>query len=1152
MTKEHTDAMQWNADSRAGLLESLASAFLVTLLLGLAGSLATLQAHAQAVSATLVGTITDSTGAGVVGAKITILEVATGVSRTGATNESGNYTFPDLTPGTYAVTVEAKGFKKVTRPGVDVVVNTTTRVDLGLQPGSTTETITVTAAPAILQTDRADVSTNLESHVIQSMPLSVNQNFQSLLTLVPGVGPPVFQHSQFFNAASSIQTEVNGQPREGNSFQIEGIDDDQRTGLLQILIPPAQAIETVDVSTGNFEAELGRAIGTVSNVIIKSGTNKYHGMATWFVQNSALNARAYFNKTVGHLTYNYFGGGLGGPILKDKLFFYADFFRSPDHEANSNILTIPPPQWYTPNAEGNIDLSGPLQASGKGQIYDPATGNPDGSGRTPFPNNQIPYSRVNPVSISLMKLLPAPNANLATTTTSPSNNFSINLPFQKTTNRYDIKVDYQITQKDHLSGRVNYQGIDVYQAPAFGAAGGGPANGAFSGTGTQDTYSSGLNYDRAFSSTLLTEARFGVAHYGNSATPTGYGTNYATQIGIPGVNISPFTSGQVGIIMADFNTNPLIGYSPSLPWIRTETNIDAVNHWTKIINNHTLKFGVDLRRVRDDLLQDQTFSPRGAITFMENNTSEPGAQTNIANEMASFLLDVPQQSGRDINTYFPAFRAWWLFAFAGDKWQVTPKLTADLGLRWEFYPPATPKNAGGFSNYDPTTNSLVIAGLASNPSNLGINTRYTYFAPRVGFAYRATDQTVVRGGFGISYNPFEDNTYAYNYPVRANNSFQQLNAYQPALLNDGSPATFQAGFPAPVPIPIPASGIINPAPISQAYVVIPKDYHNPYVMSWNLTVQQALPAQFSLQLAYVGNRGVHIGASQNINLPPALGLGTKGQPEYIAFGRSAATTVYFLGYSSNYNSLQVQLNRRFANGLGSLTSFTWGKGLGYQTVDDANLLFWLDQRHNYAPNDFDHRLNFEQSLIYELPFGPGKQWLSTGVASRVLGGWSLGAIISVYSGLPFNVTANGGTINTPGQQQMANLVGGYHVLHHIGPGNQWFDPKAFAQPTGCPKTGPCPIVYGTTMGDVSRNRYYGPGYIQNNVSLFKTFPLRESLSLVMRADAFQLSNTPQFASPSSSITSTTFGQVTSTVGSGTGVNGIGGGRSLQFSATLSF
>jgi hypothetical protein len=1116
-------------------------------------------AWGQAVSATLLGTVTDTAGAAVPNATVQIQENATGITHKGITNDSGNYTFPNLTPGTYAVSVTADGFKKETHASVDVVVNTTTRVDLSLQLGSATETVVVTGAPAIMQTDRADVSTNLESHTLESMPISVNQNFQSLLTLVPGVGPPVFQHSQFFNAASSIQAEVNGQPREGNSFQIEGIDDDERTGLLQILIPPAQAIQTVDVSTSNYEAELGRAIGTVSNVIIKSGTNQFHGLATEYVQNSEFDARSYFNKGVGHLAYNYFGGGVGGPLIKDKLFFYADYFRSPDHEANSNTLTIPDPKWYTPNTAGFIDLSGPLQSSGKGQIYDPDTGNPDGSGRTPFPNNQIPYSRVNPVSINLMKLLPAPNENLSTSTTSPANNYFITLPFQKTTTRYDIKIDYQITQKDHLSGRYDHQGITIFQAPAFGAAGGGPANGAFSGTGTQGTYSSGINYDRAFSSTLLTEARVGVAHYGNSATPIGYGTDYATQIGIPGVNISQFTSGQVGIFMSDFtgSSNPaFIGYSASLPWIRTETNIDVVNHWTKIIRNHTVKFGVDLRRIHDDLLQDQTFSPRGAITFSENNTSEPGASTNIANEMASLLFDVPSQTGRDINTYFPAYRDWWLFSFVGDKWQVTPKLTADLGVRWEIYFPATPKSAGGFSNYDPTTNSLVIAGVGSNPSNLGLNTRYTNFAPRLGFAYRATEQTVVRGGFGISYTPFEDNTYAYNYPVRANNSYQQLNSYQPALLSNGAVATFQAGFPAPVPIVIPSNGIINASSSSfltnQSYVVIPKNYRNPYVESWNLTVQQALPAQFSLQLSYVANHGVDIGAAQNINLPPALGLGTAGQPEYIAFKRSAATNVYFLGYSSNFQSLQVQLNRRFANSLGMITSFTWGKGLGYQTDDDGGLLFWLDQRHNYAPTDFDHRLNFEESLTYQLPFGPGKRWLSSGITSSLLGGWQIGAIVSLYTGLPFNVTANGGTINTPGQQQMANLARGYHVLHGIGAGHNWFDPTAFAQPAGCPKTGACPLEYGTTMGNVGRNAYYGPGYIQDNLSLFKTFPIRESVSLEMRADAFQLSNSPQFASPSSSITSTTFGQVTSTVGSGTGINGIGGGRSLQFSATLRF
>src|SRR6202167_4504433 len=609
------------------------------------------QARGQAVSATLLGNVTDNTGAAVSNATVQILESATGIPHTGKTNGDGLFTFPDLTPGTYTVSVESPGFKKETRENIDVVVNTTTRVDLALQPGNVTESVIVTSAPRIMQTDRADVSVNIESHTLQSLPVAVNQNFQTLLTLVPGVGPPIFEHSQFFNAASSIQTEGNGQPREGNSYQIEGIDDDERTGLLQILIPPIQAIQTVDVSTSNYDAELGRAIGTVSNVIINSGTNQFHGSASEFTQNSEFEARAYFNTGVGHLVYNYFGGGVGGPIIKDKLFFYADYYRSPDHEANSNILTIPPQQWYTPNGAGFLDLSGPLQSNGKGQIYDPDTGTASGAGRTPFPNNQIPISRVNPVALNLMKLLPAPNANLGTNLTAPTNNFSINLPFQKTTNRYDAKIDYQLTYKDHLSGRYNRQDVTTFQAPAFGAAGGGPAQGAFAGTGTQGTYSTGLNYDRAFSGTLLTEVRIGVANYGNNAIPTGYGTDYATQTGIPGVNISQFTSGQVGIFMQDFTnstTNPMIGYSASLPWVRAETNIDGVNHWTKIIRNHTVKFGVDVRRVHDDLLQDQTFSPRGAITFAENNTGELGGpQTNVANEMASFLLDVPQQVGRD-------------------------------------------------------------------------------------------------------------------------------------------------------------------------------------------------------------------------------------------------------------------------------------------------------------------------------------------------------------------------------------------------------------------------------------------------------------------------------------------------------------------------
>ena len=1132
----------------------------------------------QAVSATLVGTITDKSGAIVSNATVTILESATGIVRTDVSNSSGNYTFPDLTPGTYTITVSVQSFKKETRAGIDVAVNTTTRVDIALEPGNVSETVTVTGAPPIMETDRADVSTNLESTTLSTMPVMVNQNFQSLLTLAPGVGPPVFQHSQFFNAASSIQTEVNGQPRMGNSYQIEGVDDDERTGLLQIMIPPEQAIETVDVATANYEAELGRAIGTVSNVILKSGTNEFHGLATEYVQNSAVDARAYFNPSVGHISYNYFGGAVGGPIKKDKLFFFGDAFRSPDHEANSNILTIPSPIWYTCNASGYIDLSGALNTStGAGQIYDPGTGNSSGQGRKPYPKNQIPCNAsaagaegvvtyADPVALKLASLMKAPNnGNPATWTTSAvSNNYSANLPFQKTTNRYDSKIDYQVTPKDHLSYRYEREDVTVFQAPVWGSTGGGPAQGAFEGTGTQHVYSTGLNYDRAFSSSLLTEARFGVAHYGNSALPTDYGSNDATNSGVPGVNISSFTSGQVGIFMTDFNSNPIIGYSASVPWVRVETNVDAVNHWTKIFRNHTFKFGADVRRIHDNLLQDQTYSPRGAIQFHEGNTScsncssSGGATaTNIGNEMASFLLDQPYLVGRDVNTYFPRYHQWWVFAFGGDKWQVTPKLTLDLGLRWELYPPATPGTAQGFSNYNPTNNTLVIAGVGSNPSNLGMQTRYNYFAPRVGFAYRVSENTVVRGGFGLSYAPYEDNTYAYNYPVRANNSYNQLNSYGPALLANGSPFSFAGGFPAPVPVAIPSNGIIQantPQLLAQAEFYIPLNYHNPYVDSWNVAIQQALPMQFNMQLSYVANHGTHIGVNQNINLGTALNQGAAGYPLNIAFKKTAAVNEAFLGYSSNYQSLQAELNRHFTGNLGVTTSFTWGKGLGYQTGDDGNLYFWLDQRHNYAPNDFDHRLNFEESVIWVLPFGPHQRWLNSGAVASILGGWRLSGILSMYSGLPFNITANGTNLNTSNEPQQANINGSFRTPHGIGPGHSWFDTSAFSQPIGC--TGavgtPCPLVYGTSVGNVSRNRFYGPGYIQNNASLFKIFTLHESWELEGRVDAYQLSNSPQFNNPTGSFTSGTFGQVTGTLGSGTGINGIGGGRTLQLSATLRF
>src|ERR1035438_4143076 len=482
--------------------------------LRLLGALALLMAVAaaagwsQVVNATLLGTVTDASGAVVPNAKVTVTETQTGINHTAQTNESGNYVVPYLSPGVYSVVVEANGFKNVTQKNISLQVDTTTRVDTQLQPGSLSESIEVTALAAILQTDSASTGVKIERAMLEDVPLiSANRNFQSLLSLAPGVAPVQEQHSQFFNASSSLQTEVNGQARQGNNFMIEGTDDNERTGLLQIYIPPIEAIQTVDVSVTNHDPEFGRATGAVVNVLLRSGTNSFHGAAYEFLQNSDFNARSYFNPSVGHLAYNYVGGNLGGPIKKNKLFLFTDYLRVMDHEANTNNVEIPPNTWRTGDLSGAATI-----------IYDPKSGNPlDGTGRTPFPGNLIPPTSINAVSTKILALLPPTNQNF--TLASPTNNYYAALPYQKTADSIDEKIDYNITDKDRLSERFSYSKPVVFQAPLFGMAGGDGPGGAFMGAATQTTYSTGLNYDRIFSPTLVSELRLGISYYHNEALP---------------------------------------------------------------------------------------------------------------------------------------------------------------------------------------------------------------------------------------------------------------------------------------------------------------------------------------------------------------------------------------------------------------------------------------------------------------------------------------------------------------------------------------------------------------------------------------------------------------------------------------------------------
>ena len=1091
--------------------------------------------YSQAVNGTIVGTVTDSSGAVVPNAKVTVAEVNTGVNRSSQSNESGNYTFPDLAPGQYAVTVESTGFKKETRKDITLTVNSTNRVDIQLTPGNVSETIEVTGAPPMLQTDRADTGAQLETVQTASLPLGTQRNYQSLLNLVPGTTRASFQHSQFFNAASSLQTEVNGQMRQGNSYQIEGIDNNERTGLLQIMVPPVEAIQAVDVSTSNYEASLGRASGANTNVLLKSGTNEFHGAGYEFLRNSAFNARNFFDASVGHLAYNYFGGNIAGPIKKNKIFFFGDFLRITDHEANTNLGTIPPSSWRTGNLSSGLTLSGPVV------VYDPSTGNADGTNRTPFAGNIIPTTRISPIATKIMNLVPAPN--LTGSESAPTNNYFALLPYTKDTNSFDVKIDDAASDKGRLSGRFSYARPVTFQAPIFGNAGG-FAQGAFQGTSIQKTYSMGINYNRIFSPTLISEFRVGVAHYHNDAHQTDYGTTASSAVGIPGVNIDSWTSGLASININGGFSTPMVGYVNSLPWSRAEANISVVNSWTKTISNHTLKWGVDYRRLRDDLLQTQTINPRGLFNFNTAQTSlNPGAggtapKTGLVNNMASFLLDQPSDGGRDIAAYFPALRAHQFFAFVQDKWQVSSKLTLDFGLRWEFYPPPTPRFPVGFSNYNPVNNTLVLAGVGGNPMNMGMQKNWKFFAPRLGLSYRMNSETVIRAGFGVSYTPFPDNTYAYNFPVKQNNQYSLgANAYAPGVTPLGT-FSMASGFPAPQLAVIPSNGIITNPSLTQSNIVIPLNYKNPDVQSWNVSIQRSLPLHFTLDAAYVGNHGVRSVATYNLNVPTTMdqaGIGVNGRPEYQQFKRTADTTQYFAGYSTMYHGLQIKINRRFTNGLAITTSYTLARGMSFQTGDDGNIWNYINPRRSYARTDFDRHQSFVQSYVYDLPFGVGRKWLNHGLAAKTIGGWQLNGILTLMTGLPMTFGANGNSLNTPGATQTADQVAEVTKLYGINTaakgGSPWFSTSSFVQPTG------------VRFGSSGRNTLSGPNFFNADLSIFKIFNFTEKINMEIRGESFSVTNTPQFSRPTTDVSNANYGYVT-------GVDG--GARGLQLGVKVKF
>ena len=509
-----------------------------------------------------------------------------------------------------------------------------------------TETVEVVQETPLLQTDRADTGRNIEGRLVQELPLGLSRNFQGMWATVPGSVTLSRPHSQFFNPQDSQETKFNGQSRLSNNVQIDGLDNNHRTGLLTVLIPSAEAIDSVNVTTSNFDAEFGRAGGSVTTVVMKSGTNQFKGSVFAFANNESTQAKNSFASATSvkpETKYQQFGATLGGPIIKDKLFFFTDYQRTVDNLGQLRRVVIPPAEWR------NGDFS-----SASTKIYDPATGNADGTGRTPFPGNIIPTNRLSPVALNILAKIPQPNIPGAA-----FGQVNYELPSserEKTTNAFNVKLNYNPTSSDQMSLRFSYQRPEIFVPGTFGELGGAGAD--FAGTGYQNTYSAALTWTRTLSQSLIMEWRAGYMKYHNEALSTGTGLDSSTEVGIPGANYDEFSSGISRISIGNGFTDPMVGFSPSLPWDRGEETFSVVGMLTKITGNHTVKVGTEVRHNEDFLLQIQDAGGvRGQFQFNGARTSIPtdsAATSGIANSFASFLLDAPSLVQRDIKVTRPA------------------------------------------------------------------------------------------------------------------------------------------------------------------------------------------------------------------------------------------------------------------------------------------------------------------------------------------------------------------------------------------------------------------------------------------------------------------------------------------------------------------
>lgn len=1160
---------------------------------------------AQVDAGAISGTVKDPSGGVIPGVKVTIANEDTGLSTSTTSGSAGEYIFSPVKIGRYSVSAEMKGFQKVQQKNVTVDVQERVVVDFTLAPGQTMETIVVNAEPLVLQTQDASVGQVIREHTIDALPLN-GRNYIFLAQLSAGVTQDQ-QDTRGLGASGSFA--ANGLRPAQNNYLLDGIDNnvelvDFLNGTHFVVRPPVDAIQEFKIQTNSFSAEFGRSAGAILNATIKSGTNHLHGTVWEFLRNDKFDAANFFENAggipKGEFRQNQFGGSIGGPVIiphlyhgKDRTFFFFDYEGTRIRQAVPYTSTVPT---ALERSSGYTNLSELLTQGGTqtdvlgrttplGQVFDPSTTRPVIAGqvdpvtgltanstgfvREPFPGNIIPANRLDPNAIALLNLFPAPN--------NPSlfSNFTSNPVLRVNANQFDARGDQVIGAKDQMFVRVSYSDSPEFiPGPFTGIADGGSFS---AGDQTAKSWNIALSETHTFSPVLVNEARIGVNRIATTRVQpfSNELSNIPSQFGIQGVPQVPSNGGLGSIFITGLNT---LGSNQFLPSIENSQTSQYMDNLTKVWGNQTMKFGFEHQHLRFTILQPP--SGRGAWSFSGVYTEVPsqgGGNTGLAQMLlipirgtvpgaSDFVggADNVQASnyantdmGRDYNA-----------AYVQDDWKVTPKLTVNLGLRWEYFGQIV-ERYGAQTNFQPaaapgaTSTFLLterrcsapfsadfkaaaaadnISIVCSNVGGLG-QSQKTNFGPRIGLAYRMTPRFVVRGGAGMFYGGFENSvveTYV-DFPFQFNLSYPSLAPNLPITFANGAIATLETGLSALVPI---TSAVAEPAGSS----LIGEDYHlkSPYTLSYNLTLQYELSAGQTVQAAYVGNGVRHLGVYINPNSPSEIlppGLNSFQYSPYPDFP-TGFTYSSFAG-DSYYNSLQLNYERQFSAGLQALANFTWSKcRTDASDVLNETAIFYRAARlpgfgiqGDYGLCDFDITKVFHFSGAYELPIGKGKRFLANGraVVDGMLGGWKTNWILTLQDGQPLTVPCISST--TSGFGCNALLVPGQNK--YAGPHNvdQWLNPAAFASP---------PVA--TTIGQSDRSplggaptQFYGPGFHRLDFSLFKDFRTSEGTHLEFRSEFFNLTNHPNFSPPGFSgngvlaapgsldyTSPTTFGKIAST------------------------